>query len=44
MKQWYEEVFENSAITYDEQPFVKGTEGEVDFIEKRLNSTKTQQS
>jgi 2-polyprenyl-3-methyl-5-hydroxy-6-metoxy-1,4-benzoquinol methylase len=40
MKQWYEEVFENSAITYDEQPFVKGTEGEVDFIEKEIEFDK----
>ena len=31
MKKWYEELFENSAQRYDEEPFVKGTVGEVDF-------------
>ncbi len=36
MKQWYEELFENSAAAYDNEPFVKGTEGEVDFIEREL--------
>ncbi|MDD1726129.1 MAG: class I SAM-dependent methyltransferase [Euryarchaeota archaeon] len=36
MKQWYEEMFENSAKSYDQEPFVKGTQGEVDFIEKEL--------
>src|SRR5659263_742190 len=36
MKQWYEELFENSAKSYDQQPFVKGTHGEVDFIEEEL--------
>ena len=41
MKQWYEELFENSAITYDKQPFVKGTEGEIDFIEKEIEFDKS---
>lgn len=36
MEQWYEELFENSAKSYDQQPFVKGTHGEVDFIEEEL--------
>jgi ubiquinone/menaquinone biosynthesis C-methylase UbiE len=36
MKQWYEELFENAAKSYDKEPFVKGTHGEVDFIEKEL--------
>lgn len=40
MKQWYEELFENSAATYDEEPFVKGTEGEVDFVEKEIEFDK----
>ncbi len=41
MKQWYEELFENSASVYDNQPFVKGTEGEVDFIENEIAFDKT---
>lgn len=41
MKQWYEELFENSAKSYDKEPFVKGTRGEVDFIEKELVSDKS---
>jgi 2-polyprenyl-3-methyl-5-hydroxy-6-metoxy-1,4-benzoquinol methylase len=41
MKQWYEELFENSAKSYDKEPFVKGTHGEVDFIEKELASDKS---
>lgn len=36
MKQWYEELFENSAQLYDNEPYVKGTDGEVDFIENEL--------
>jgi 2-polyprenyl-3-methyl-5-hydroxy-6-metoxy-1,4-benzoquinol methylase len=36
MKQWYEELFENTAMSYDNEPFVKGTDGEVDFIENEL--------
>ena len=36
MKPWYEELFENSAATYEKEPFVKGTEAEVDFVEKEL--------
>ena len=34
MKQWYEELFENFADSYDREEFTKGTVGEVDFIEK----------
>jgi len=41
MKQWYEELFENCAATYDEEPFVKGTEGEVDFVEKEIKFDKS---
>jgi 2-polyprenyl-3-methyl-5-hydroxy-6-metoxy-1,4-benzoquinol methylase len=41
MKQWYEELFENSAATYDEEPFVKGTESEVDFVEKEIKFDKS---
>lgn len=36
MKPWYEELFENSALVYDKQPYVHGTKGEVDFIEHEI--------
>ncbi len=41
MKQWYEELFENYAKTYDNEKFTKGTIGECDFIEKEINYDKT---
>ncbi|MGZ4864127.1 MAG: methyltransferase domain-containing protein [Halobacteriota archaeon] len=41
MKQWYEELFENSAKSYDQQPFVEGTHGEVDFIEEELGFSRS---
>jgi 2-polyprenyl-3-methyl-5-hydroxy-6-metoxy-1,4-benzoquinol methylase len=41
MKQWYEELFENYAETYDNEVFTKGTIRECDFIEKEINSDKT---
>lgn len=37
MKQWYEELFKNFAERYENEVFVKGTLGEVDFIEKEIN-------
>ena len=40
MKPWYEELFENYAVTYDNEVFVKGTSGECDFIEKEIASDK----
>ncbi|MCP4650191.1 MAG: class I SAM-dependent methyltransferase [PVC group bacterium] len=40
MKQWYEELFENFAQTYDAEEFTKGTIGECDFIEKESNHDK----
>ncbi len=40
MKQWYEELFENYANKYDEEPFTQGTMGECDFIEKEINYNK----
>ena len=40
MKQWYEELFENYAKTYDTEKFTKGTIGECDFIEKEINYDK----
>jgi 2-polyprenyl-3-methyl-5-hydroxy-6-metoxy-1,4-benzoquinol methylase len=41
MKQWYEELFDNYAATYDTEVFTKGTTGECDFIEKEINYDKT---
>ncbi|NES83179.1 MAG: class I SAM-dependent methyltransferase [Moorea sp. SIO2B7] len=41
MKQWYEELFENYAKTYDNEEFTTGTIGECDFIEKEINYEKT---
>jgi len=40
MKQWYEELFENYAITYEKEPFTKGTIGECDFIEEEIRYNK----
>lgn len=36
MKQWYESLFENYAHKYDKEPFVQGTAGECDFIEREI--------
>jgi len=36
MKKWYESLFENSAVHYDQERFVQGTQGECDFIEQEL--------
>ena len=36
MKQWYEKLFENYAIKYDDESFTQGTIGECDFIEKEI--------
>jgi 2-polyprenyl-3-methyl-5-hydroxy-6-metoxy-1,4-benzoquinol methylase len=41
MKQWYEELFENYAESYDKESYTRGTRGEVDFIEKEINFDKT---
>ena len=40
MKQWYEELFENYGIKYDEESFTQGTFGECDFIEKEIGYNK----
>ena len=40
MKQWYEELFDNYAIKYDNEKFTQGTIGECDFIEKEINYDK----
>jgi len=36
MKQWYEELFENYALSYDQEKFTRGTLQEVDFIEQEI--------
>lgn len=41
IKQWYEELFDNSAKKYDSESYVHGTVGEVDFIEKELDFDKS---
>lgn len=41
MKQWYEQLFENYANSYEQEPYTKGTIGEVDFIEKEIAFDKT---
>ncbi len=40
MKQWYEELFENYGMKYDNETFVQGTIGECDFIEKEIEYNK----
>jgi len=40
MKQWYEELFENYGIKYDNESFAQGTAGECDFIEKEIEYNK----
>jgi 2-polyprenyl-3-methyl-5-hydroxy-6-metoxy-1,4-benzoquinol methylase len=40
MKKWYEKLFENYADHYDKEPFVTGTMGECDFIEKEIGFRK----
>ncbi|WP_048751526.1 class I SAM-dependent methyltransferase, partial [Crocosphaera watsonii] len=40
MKQWYEELFENYALKYDQEGFTKGTVGECDFLEEEINYDK----
>jgi 2-polyprenyl-3-methyl-5-hydroxy-6-metoxy-1,4-benzoquinol methylase len=40
MKQWYEELFENYGMKYDNECFVQGTIGECDFIENEINHNK----
>ncbi len=36
MKQWYEELFENYGVKYDNECFTQGTVGECDFIEEEI--------
>jgi len=40
MKQWYEELFENYGMKYDNENFTQGTIRECDFIEKEINHNK----
>ncbi len=41
MKQWYEELFDNYANQYDQESYTSGTLGEVNFIEKELDTDKS---
>jgi len=40
-KKWYVELFENFGEYYDNEPYTKGTKGEVDFIEKEIGYDKS---
>jgi 2-polyprenyl-3-methyl-5-hydroxy-6-metoxy-1,4-benzoquinol methylase len=40
MKQWYEELFENYGVKYDNEVYTQGTIGECDFIEKETGYDK----
>jgi len=40
MKQWYEELFENYGVKYDNEVYTQGTVGECDFIEKEIGHKK----
>jgi 2-polyprenyl-3-methyl-5-hydroxy-6-metoxy-1,4-benzoquinol methylase len=40
MKPWYEELFENYGMKYDNEKFAQGTIGECDFIEKEIEYNK----
>jgi 2-polyprenyl-3-methyl-5-hydroxy-6-metoxy-1,4-benzoquinol methylase len=40
VRQWYVELFRNYADRYENEPYTKGTKGEVDFIEKEIKYNK----
>jgi 2-polyprenyl-3-methyl-5-hydroxy-6-metoxy-1,4-benzoquinol methylase len=40
MKQWYESLFENYGLKYDNENFTQGTLGECDFIESEIGFNK----
>jgi len=40
-KQWYESLFENYGVKYDNEIFTQGTLGECDFIESEIKSDKS---
>lgn len=37
---WYEDLYQDFGKSYEEEPYVQGTTGEVDFIEKELDFNK----
>ncbi len=39
-KKWYEELYSNFGEKYEEEPYVQGTKGEIDFIEGELGGDK----
>ena len=41
MKQWYESIFENYGLKYDQENFTRGTPGECDFIENEIGFNKS---
>lgn len=41
MNQWYTQLFENFANSYEQEEFTQGTLGEVDFIEQEIKHNKT---
>jgi 2-polyprenyl-3-methyl-5-hydroxy-6-metoxy-1,4-benzoquinol methylase len=41
MKQWYESLFENYGVKYDNEVFTQGTLGECDFIESEIAHNKS---
>ena len=38
MKKWYETLFENYGLKYDDESFTQGTLGECDFIESEIGT------
>jgi 2-polyprenyl-3-methyl-5-hydroxy-6-metoxy-1,4-benzoquinol methylase len=40
MKQWYEKLFQNYALKYDNESYTRGTTGECDFIESEIGYNK----
>jgi len=40
MKKWYESLFENYGLKYDNESFTRGTMGECDFIEAEIGYNK----
>jgi SAM-dependent methyltransferase len=36
MKKWYEKLFDNYSLTYDNESFTRGTLGECDFLENEI--------
>jgi 2-polyprenyl-3-methyl-5-hydroxy-6-metoxy-1,4-benzoquinol methylase len=40
MRKWYEKLFDNYGLQYDNESFVRGTVGECDFIENEIGADK----